>query len=735
MTKRKTKTALGVLPDRYTSRTDAIQPSLQTQIAQIQREASQKQNQLDYYLNGSNYIVKPDRFGNIKVYMGDNEEEVPTEFLPRLRASNRYIDMALTPAPEQPTVAPLSNQLVQEQKYSPTYQDGLRRQRQNVYEHNTTEESLRKPIREFTQGSLELANEGILKNPVMQVLGYAVSPSTYTNLLSSGIDTISGSNTSRIAKPLGYGLDALAMFFPVSAVGKLSADVKKIQTARELLNLNKTAIEATSFTKIDNALKALQKNPLNKNAIKTLQTQFKANPKYVETLKKSHLFDGMQEFQQALQPFKITGHYPSVVTSNKPLGARQQVMLNSEWHMKPTGNPTFTLSPSKASEYEAKILSGSQNKDMMDLIFYSDEGQRLLKQNPQLSNILAKHGYDLKLINISTPAEQTITTAGITVPTNQIKLENGKYLRSNGNGTFTELKEGDWFLDEHNQIRRLTTKDGKLTDLLDSELATQRRQQIAAETEAKIKEAEQKGREAAKKEFENSKPTTETASSESDAPITEPKKYAYLPLANGKTVTLEVNGNTAIDPVTGSTFELYPGTTRVKQMDYTVNPSFPAEHADGLWDIDTGNPAKWKPLSWRDKNPLKQFQRLYTKAGNAENPQRLVSNYGTWDFANKDKGRLMNNTREFSPKKAWGLGAGLGIGAAAWIQGKGLWGVTKTVGNGAAKAGEAVVFGNDNPFRTPQDSTKQKPKQQQEEVDTLPTNDQVSGIWAKPNSI
>lgn len=633
MTKRKTKTALGVLPDRYASRTDAIQPSLQTQIAQIQREASQKQNQLDYYLNGSNYIVKPDRFGNIKVYMGDNEEEVPAEFLPRLRASNRYIDMALTPAPEQPTVAPLSNELVQQQRYSPTYQDILRRQKQNVYEYNQAKQQAQTAM---SEGLDYMVNPARWYNAVAPIYNrVADSVNKYAGNLLDKADILSKDDVATV------GL--ATMFVPGVQAGKLKGVVDTISKAREYINGLKTAsklsVNAKSLKKIENALTTLEKNPSNANAIRTLRTQFKANPELVADLESAKLFDGMDEFNQIFQPFKIDYSIPN-------------------------GGNNIARAP-------------------------------LTNKRPYTYEELMDR----------------------TLPENRGIIRDGKYWRSSGGKSFPiELKEGDWFLDEHNQIRRVTTKNGKLTDLLDSELVKQRRQQIAAETEIKIKEAEQRGRDAAKKEFENSKPTTEASSSESNAD--QPKKYAYLPLANGKTVTLEVNGNTAVDPVTGSTFELYPGTTRVKQMDYTPHPSFYQEYGKGWFDIDTGNPAKWKPAS-----KAKAFgQWFYTKAGNSDNPQRLVSNYGMWDFANKDKGRWMNNTREFSPTKAVATGLTLGAIGAGFIQGNGLWGVSKSVGKGAAKTGEAVVFGNDNPFKTSKDSTKTDTlatPSYQEPVDTM----------------
>lgn len=647
MTKRKSKTkqALGVLPDRYTAKADAIQPSLQTQIAQIQREAAVKQNQLDYYLNGSNYTVKPDELGNMHIYMGDNGEEVPAEFFPALRTHNRYIDMALTPAPEPPTISPLSNELVQEQRYSPKYQDVLRRQRQNVYEHNLTEEPMRKPIREFTQHSLDLANEAILKNPVVQVLGYAVSPSTYSNLLSSGIDSVTGQNTGKVLKPLGYGLDFATMFFPITMSGKLKGVVDNISKAREYISgLQKAGelkITATSLTEIQNALKALEINPTNANAIKSLKAQLNKNPELVASLQSAKLFDNMEEFNQVLQPFKVDFTNPHNLTYTTNLA------------------PVYT--PPLPYEYE-KLM------------------QRVLPEN-----------------------------RGI--------VHNGRYWRVDRSGSPVELKDGDWFLDENNQMRRVISKDGKLSDLLDSDLAAQRRQQIAAETEAKIKEAEQRGRDAAKKEMEEA---TLEESITTEAPTEQPKEYAYLPLKNGETVQLEVNGNTAVDPVTGSTFELYPGTTRVKQMDYTPNPSFYQEYGREAYDIDTGNPAKWRPRSKAD--PRTWVQALYSKAGNPENPQRLVSNYGVWDFANKDKGRWMNNTRELSPKKLWGLGIGAGMLGTAWIQGKGLWGVSKNIGNGVANGATTVLFGNDNPFKTPKDSTKKDTltiSSYQEPVDTM----------------
>lgn len=679
--KRKTEAALGVLPDRYAARTDAIQPSLQTQIAQLQREATDKENQLNYYLHGSNYIVKPDKNGNLQVYMNDSDIPIPEEFIPRLRQSNRYIDMAFTQAPEAPTIFPLSSELVQEQRYSPEYQNVLRRQRQNVYGYNQAKQQAQTAM-----------SEG---------LDYAVNPARWYNVgasiynkaadLSNKYLGVAADKKDLLSKDDVAAVGLATMFVPGIQAGKLKGVTEIISQASEYLNrlkeFSELNINPESFKKIQNALAALVKNPSNANAIRILRTQFKANPELVADLESAKFFDGMEEFNQALQPFKVT----------------------------PTGKPVYSLSSSKASEYEAKVLSGTQNKNIMDLLFYSDEGQKLIKQNPQLSNILARQGYDIKLIDGVQPSEAVITTAHAPIPQNQVKLENGKYLRSNGDGTFTELKDGDWFLDKNNQMRRVQSQSGKLTDLLESEYASQRRQQITAATEAKIKEAEQRGRDAAKKEMEAEQRDRLKEPTDSEEVL----PYTYLPLKNGEVVKLYVNGNTAVDSETGAIFELYPGTNRVKQMDYSANPSFFAIYGKGMMDPDTGNPIKWKPAS-KGKAAIQWF---YSKAGNPENPQRLVSNYGVWDFANKNKGWLMNNTREFSPKKAWATGAVLGATGLGFIQGNGLWGVGKSIGKGAANAGSTILFGNEKPWEASQDSTKKDTINQtapsyQEPVDT-----------------
>lgn len=632
MTKRKRNKFLDVLPDRYTARIDAIQPSLQTQIAQIQREASEKQKQLDYYLNGSNYIVRPDQNGNLTVYMGDNEEPVPQEFIPRLRQSNRYIDMAFTPITQ--------NQTYISQGSNKPISDYERRNRERAYYHQVGEQALdkvRQPIRRGVYGTLDLANEGILKNPAVQVLGYAVSPSTYINLASTGLNKISGWDTDDYAKPLGTVLDAGMMFMPISAAGKLRDVTENIMKAREYISgLQKAGqlkITATSLTKIQNALAALEKNPKNITAINSLRAQLSRNPELVADLQSAKLFDGMEEFNQMLQPFKI----------DQPLVS--SYVTNSKF-----------VQPRKPS--------------------YEEMMGRILPEN-----------------------------RGIT--------HNGQYWRSTGGKGYPQsLKEGDWFLDENNQMHRIISRDGKLTDLLDSDFATQRRTQIAKETEAKIKEAEQRGRDSLQKELDEARAKN---TPEPEVTPDEPKKYAYLPLSNGKTVTLEINGNTAVDPITGSTFELYPGTTRVKQMEYTPNPSFYNEYGKGAYGPD-GNPAKWKPRSAWD--PRTWIQQLYSKAGNPDNPQHLISNYGVWDFANKNK-KLMNNTREFSHKRAWGFGIGAGLVGAGIISQKGLWGVGKAVGTGAADAGGYILFGKDNPVK--QESTKQDTQQQSDSqpVDTM----------------
>lgn len=663
MTKRKTKQVLDVLPDRYTARTDAIQVPLQTQIAQIQRDASEKQNQLDYYLGGRSYIIKPDQYGNFTLYMYNGEKEVPVpqEFIPRLRQSNRYIDMAFTPSPEQPTISPLSDQLIREQQYSPTYQNYLRRQRQNVYEHNQAKQQA--------------------ETALNTVMDYAFNPGRWYDVGSRlfGNDGLSEDEIATI------GL--ASMFIPVNINGKLKAVPEIIRRARSLIPGTKLNIEASSLAKINAALVALEKNPLDQNAIRTLKTQFRANPKLVEELNHFNVFDGMQEFNQTLAPIKIDGDFPNIISSERFVGPKKSIAFRHDQGVVATNKPVYSLSPQKASEYDTKLLN-----------------------------------------NVSS-SESIITTAHTPISRNQVKFENGKYLRSNGDGTFTELKEGDWFLDTNNQMKRVISRDGKLTDLLDSEFESQRRAQIAKETESKIKEAEQRGRDSLQKELDEAKSMEDTLESSStpepEVVYDEPTKYAYLPLKNGNTIQLEVKGNTAVDPITGSTFELYPGTTRIKQMDYTPNPSFYQEYGKDIYDVDTGNPAKWKPRS--AAHPLTWIQALYSKAGNPENPQRLVSNYGVWDFANKNK-RFMNNTREFSPKRAWTTGLVLGATGAGITSQKGLWGVGKTVGNGAVDAGSYVLFGNNNPFETKQDSTtKQNTSKVQKQSDSQPVD--AANAW------